>query len=126
MQLTRDIDDRILLVRSCRPGCIVVGDAEITSHLLLSPDKLISDWPVPGISSLGAAHLEPLIALSPDLVLLGTGERLVFPDPAVHALLLQKGIGLEIMDTRAACRTYNIVAMEGRSVVAALLQLSVE
>ncbi len=126
MQLLRDTDEKILQVRSCEPGVITVGESRITSHLLLSPTRLVAEWPVSDVSGLRPEDFAKVTEMQPDLVLLGTGRHLRFPAPLISATLLEKGIGFEVMDSRAACRTFNILALEGRSVVAAILQVSTE
>lgn len=78
-------------------------------------------WPVPRLESLTAAHFEQLLALDPELVIFGSGARLRFVAPALQRALIERGIGIETMDTVAACRTFNVLASEGRAVAAALL-----
>lgn len=124
VDLSRDKDETALLVRACAPGEITVNEQRISSPFLLSAKRLIPDWPVSDPARLVPSDFELAIELQPDLVILGTGERLVFPDAEVSATLLARGIGFEVMDTRAACRTYNLLVIDGRPVVAALLQLS--
>jgi uncharacterized protein len=88
--------------------------------LIVLPDA-VHDWPVPAVDCLTADHFASLAALQPEMVLLGTGRRQRFPAPALYAGLLAAGIGLEVMDTGAACRTFNILAAEGRRIAAALI-----
>jgi uncharacterized protein len=78
-------------------------------------------WPPAAAADLAVAHFEQILALQPELVIYGSGSRLVFPPPALARVLFERRIGLETMDTAAACRTYNVLAAEGRSVVAALI-----
>jgi len=85
------------------------------------PDRILADWNVRDIESLARRDIEELALLKPELVLLGTGDRLHFPAPGLLASLAAARIGAEVMDTRAACRTYNILAEEGRNVAAALI-----
>ena len=85
------------------------------------PDRIAEDWKVRSFKSLAQDNIEALAALNPELVLLGTGDVLRFPDPRLLVNLTRAGIGAEVMDTRAACRTYNILAEEGRNVAAALI-----
>ena len=85
------------------------------------PDRIMADWNVQSFESLASQDIEALAALKPELVLIGTGDRLRFPDPRLLASLASARIGAEVMDTRAACRTYNILAEEGRNVAAALI-----
>ncbi len=124
VQLNLDKDDQALLIRACGPGVITVNETVVRSHLLLAPDQLQSNWPVTDIAGLTVDDLAPAVAMQPEVIILGTGDQLEFPAQEVSAALLAKRIGFEVMDTRAACRTYNVLVMDGRPVVAALLQLS--
>jgi uncharacterized protein len=78
-------------------------------------------WDEATLDALAPSHFEAVLALRPELVIFGSGPRLRFVAPALYRVLIDAGIGLETMDTAAACRTYNVLAAEGRSVVAALL-----
>jgi uncharacterized protein len=89
--------------------------------MVVLPDRVVTDWNVPTLESLTPENIAVLVELKPELVLLGTGELLRFPDPKLLAGLMVEGIGAEVMDTQAACRTYNILAGEGRNVAAALI-----
>jgi uncharacterized protein len=93
----------------------------IQGSCVITPRQVMADWPPQGIEDLAAEHLAALAELDPEVVILGTGEILQFPAPRVGAVLVERQIGLEIMDTAAACRTYNILVAEGRMVVAALM-----
>lgn len=121
MHFARDETDSEFLVRRYRPGLICIGQNEYTRSLILSPGRILTDWTPQHPDELAAEHFDCLLELAPDVLLLGTGERLCFPPPPVTAGLLTRGIGVEVMDTSAACRTYNILLSEGRVVVAALL-----
>jgi len=101
-------------------GVITINETPYTHNLILSPNYL-SDWEVEGFDQLTTAHFERLLALKPELVILGTGETLRFPDPALTAPLVNANIGVEVMSLAAACRTYNILIGEDRSVVAGML-----
>jgi uncharacterized protein len=103
------------------PGYVEVNGRRHGASLVVSGDQLITDWPATSVDTLTADHLATLITLAPEIILLGTGPRFQFPEPARLAALYQAGIGVEAMDTPAACRTYNILLGEGRHVVAALL-----
>lgn len=102
-------------------GSVTVNDTTYETSIVVLPDTLIADWPPQGFAELRPAHFELIGALQPEVVLLGTGERLQFPAPAMTRCLAQAGIGLEVMNTGAACRTYNVLLAEGRRVAAALL-----
>jgi uncharacterized protein len=86
----------------------------------VSADSLIEDWTPKTFAELTAAHLEPILALKPELVLLGTGSSQRFPPSAIRSVFTVQGVGLEAMDLGAACRTFNILVQEERRVVAAL------
>jgi len=92
--------------------------------LIVTPERLVSDWPPQTFGDLVEAHFEVIASLEPEVVLLGTGSRQRFPRPPLIRSLLARGVGVEIMDTAAACRTYNIIMLEGRRVAAALLLLT--
>jgi uncharacterized protein len=102
-------------------GYVEVNRKRYSSSLVVAAERLVADWPVSRVEGLTADHLAALVALSPEIVLLGTGPRFHFPPPVLLAPLYQAGIGVEVMDTPAACRTYNILLGEGRNVVAALV-----
>jgi uncharacterized protein len=90
------------------------------SSLILLPDEVIDDW-VTRFEDIAARHFEVIVMRAPEIVLLGTGARQRFPTPALYAGLIKARIGVEVMTTAAAARTYNILAAEGRRVAAALI-----
>ena len=101
-----------------------IGEREFRRSLVVTPEQLVSDWPPQTFGDLVEAHLEVIADLKPEIVLLGTGSRQRFPRPSLLRSLLARGVGVEVMDTAAACRTYNIIMLEGRRVAAALLLLA--
>jgi len=121
MDLTLDRPGGYLFVRRVGPRSITVVDRELTASFLLSPEKAVENWPVAAASELNDSHVDALLALKPEVVLLGTGERQVFPAAAFMAGLLRKGVGVEVMDNAAAARTYDLLASESRRVVAAFI-----
>lgn len=102
-------------------GYVEVNRMRHQASLVVSGESLITDWPVASVEGLAADHMAAIVALKPEVVLLGTGAKLRFPSPALLAPLYKAGIGVEVMDTPAACRTYNILQGEGRNVLAALI-----
>jgi uncharacterized protein len=94
---------------------------KITHSIVIGSQGERLDWPGISFAQLQAEHFEQLAALKPELVVFGSGSKLKFPSPNLQRALMQARIGCETMDTLAACRTYNILAGEGRHVVAALL-----
>jgi uncharacterized protein len=99
---------------------VMINNKVYSQNLILMPDYL-SDWEVDCFESLEVAHFQQLCALKPELVLLGTGEKIHFPATQLLVPLINEGIGIEVMDTSSACRTYTILMAEGRKVLAALL-----
>lgn len=97
------------------------GQRYDVSSLIVTPGEIIEDWHVGHFAQLNENHFQALLALKPEIALLGTGTALRFPHPRLSACLTNAGIGLEVMDTGAACRTYNILVAEGRHVVMGLL-----
>jgi uncharacterized protein len=102
-------------------GFIEINKVRHTRSVLLMPEQPVETWDVTSFDSLTPEHFSQLRARAPELVLLGTGQRQRFPRPHLTRSLTDAHIGCEAMDSRAACRTYNILMGEGRKVLAALL-----
>jgi uncharacterized protein len=111
------------VIRAYAPGEVRVNETVYTRSVVVTPDRIISDWPPERYGDLDVPHFEIIVTLEPEIVLLGTGTRLQFPLPSRTLPLIRAGIGVEVMDTAAACRTYNILMEDGRRVVAALLMI---
>jgi uncharacterized protein len=109
------------VVTGCGPGWVRVGSDEYHENVVLTADRVAGGFAPQGFEGLNAADFAALLQSSPEVVLLGTGATQRFPRPGVTAPLSDANVGLEVMDTRAACRTYNILVAEGRSVTAALI-----
>jgi uncharacterized protein len=101
-------------------GYVMVNGERHSASIVVLPDRL-EQWAVQGFEQLGPSDFTFLTTLKAEIVLLGTGARQRFPHPRLTAALAQAGIGLEVMDLQAACRTYNILVAEERKVAAALL-----
>jgi uncharacterized protein len=99
---------------------VQVGDQTLTAPFIISPKQLITDWSPGDPASLNAAALEALLALKMNVLLLGTGATVVRPPFALRQQLEARGVALEAMDLGAACRTYNVLATEGRLVAAGI------
>jgi uncharacterized protein len=121
MDLAFDHPGDFLFVRRVAARSITVMDREITQSFLLAPDRAVEGWPVTDAKALTAAQVEDILALKPELVILGTGERQVFPPAEFMAGFLRKGVGIEVMDNGAAARTYDLLAGEGRRVAVAFI-----
>ena len=107
-------------VAAWQRGGVRIGEDWIRTHFIVSADRLIRDWQPPSPEELAPGDLEPALAAEPDILILGTGDTLMRPKLDLMGLMAERGIGLEIMNTPAACRTYNVLLHEGRAVVAAL------
>lgn len=121
MDLSFERPGDYLFVRRVGAQVITVGDRDFTQSFLLLPDRVVERWPVTDVAVLDAEQVEPMLALQPELVLLGTGTRQVFPTAAFMAGFLRKGVGIEVMDNAATARTYDLLAGEGRRVLAAFI-----
>jgi uncharacterized protein len=101
---------------------VLINGRRHTAGLLVCAESLRSPWgPATDPTALTAEQLDQLLALAPQVLLLGTGRRALLPRPALLLPFSQRGVGVEIMTTAAACRTYNVLAAEGRRVVAVLM-----
>lgn len=103
------------------PGYVAVNGRRIERSIVVLPERVITDWPATTFESLTAEHLAALAELGTEILLLGTGARLRFPSREILQPLRDAGVGIEVMDVPAACRTYNILTAEERRVAAALL-----
>ncbi len=121
LKLHADARTSLNTVTAYGPGFIEINEARHQGHLLLTPDAPAQPWAAIGFDALRPEDFEPLLALQPEIVLLGTGRRQRFPHPRLTEALTRAGIGVEAMDTAAACRTYNILMSEGRRVLGAFL-----
>ena len=102
-------------------GYVAVNHQRFEHPVVVSPAHAVEPWQPASFDALTPADFEAILQFKPEIVILGTGERLRFPKPDLTRALAAGAVGLEVMDTKAACRTYNILAAEGRQVVAAVL-----
>ena len=102
-------------------GYVMVNQTRYERSLVVLRERVLSDWRPAGFDTLEAADFAELAAMAPEIVLLGTGSRLRFPRPELTRALHEARIGLEVMDLRAACRTFNMLIAENRMAVAALI-----
>lgn len=121
MQLHLERPDYQYFLRGADGDHALVNDRSLRSSFIIAPDTLVEDWPLRDITTLSVADLDRMLALKPELIVLGSGATQAFPPPATLAACLQRGVGLEAMTNSAAARTYNVLAGEGRRVVAALV-----
>lgn len=121
MQLSQENPDFSFVLRGTTPTTVLVNQQSLDASFVLAADRLLENWGPASVDELEPAHMETLLALGPSVAILGTGPRQHFPSPAVMAAMLTRGVGLEVMDNAAAARTFNVLATEGRKVVAAFL-----
>ena len=118
MQLVHEQPDFEYFLRGADGGSALVNERRLVASFIVAPDRLVEDWPATDATRLTPDDLAPLLALQPELIVLGTGGTQAFPPPETQAACLSRGIGLEAMTNAAAARTYNVLAGEGRRVVA--------
>jgi uncharacterized protein len=102
------------------PGYVMINSTRQDKNVIVTADKVM-EWNIAGFERLQSEDFEPLLGLQLEIVIFGTGESMSFPAPRVSSALAAAGVGFEVMDTRAACRTYNILVTEGRKIAAAIL-----
>ena len=121
MLLTEDTGIGDYHIRAYEPGAITVNESVYTKSLIIAPYKLQADWEPQSLRDLETKHLDVILAMKPEIVILGTGKKFILPPKNQLAPLYQQRLGVECMDTGAACRTYTALMSEGRNVIAALL-----
>ena len=110
-------------IQSYTDGLVVINRQPHTRSLVVMPDRVIPDWRPRCFEDLVDGDFRCLVDLEPEIIVLGTGRKQRFPTPALYASVMKEAIGFEIMDTAAACRTYNILMSEGRRIAAALMMI---
>ncbi|MBU6198464.1 MAG: hypothetical protein KGI64_04945 [Xanthomonadaceae bacterium] len=121
MQLTEHRNERQFFLRNADAQSVTVIDRTLRRSLVVSATRIVEDFPAQRPDQIDPAAIESILALEPEVVLLGTGVRAVFPPQSVLAQFLKCGIGLETMDNAAAARTFNVLIGEGRQAVAVFL-----
>ncbi|MCW8825368.1 MAG: MTH938/NDUFAF3 family protein [Gammaproteobacteria bacterium] len=137
MNFAQDIDDHIYQIHGFTdngieiavPGganvlktTLIDGIATLKQSFIIAPSTLIEEWSARQVSDLSQdGIISPLLGLDIEILILGSGDRLIFPESSLLAPFMSRGIGVEVMDSRAACRTYNLLSGEGRKVAAAVI-----
>jgi uncharacterized protein len=121
MKFSEDAGGDIHRIDAYAAGRIVVSGREYGTGLIVSPHLIVEGWGPADPADLAAQHLAALVDLDPQVIVIGTGASQVFPHPSLYAPAHSRGIGVEVMDTGAACRTYNILVGEGRRAAAGLM-----
>lgn len=119
MKFTREMPTTFT-IRSVSDAEIRIGDDLYTGTIALTGDTVFEDWPMKRVGDLNDSDFSRLIEVSPEIIVLGTGATNLFPPRELVFAMARRGIGLEVMDTRAAARTFNVLAGEGRNVAAVL------
>jgi uncharacterized protein len=121
MKLQADIAEGVNIINAYTSNSVSVNGQVYTHSILVPPSGEMVRWPVDSLAALTEAHFEQLAQLRPELIIFGTGATLRFAHPSLMRPLMAARIGIETMDTAAACRTFNILVGEGRQAWAALL-----
>jgi uncharacterized protein len=119
MQLTRD-SAAVNFIRAWEPGRVRIAERWVSGNVLVGTDQIVEGWTAVEAHALTIVDLEPALALEPTIIVLGTGTERLLPDVELMAAVAAHSVGLEIMSTPAACRTFNVLLQEQRRVVAAL------
>ena len=120
MQITLENPDHEFVLRGADGAVARVNDRALERSFVIAPDRLVEGWAVSDARAMQPADLQPMLELQPEVLLLGTGEVQAFPPAAVMAACLAGGVGMEVMTNAAAARTFNVLASEGRKVVAGI------
>ena len=119
--MTLDDNNAVYQIRAYQPGMIKVNDKTLDNSIIITPTRLIENWAPQTIQELTTESLAFIAEARPDILLIGTGAAMVLIPAEIYGPLINLGIGVEFMDTSAACRTYNALSSENRNVAAALL-----
>lgn len=119
--LTLDNNQARYQIRGFKLGQIQINETILTHSLIISPQHLIDNWAPQQAADITHEHLAQAAALKPDILIIGTGAKQQFLPLEIYGEFLNQGIGVELMDTAAACRTYNALTSENRKIVAALI-----
>ena len=121
MKFAEDNQDEGYVITAYDSMNIVINGKSFTQSLIIAGDQMNDCWGVDSIATLTNEHIDTILSFNPELILIGTGSNLTFPAVEAYAPIISAGIGVDFMDTGAACRTYNILMGEGRGVVAGLI-----
>ena len=121
MELEAEISQTRTLIASCGSGGVVVAEKTFTQSFLIAPDGTLADWEVREFSALSPARLEQLCLVESDVLMIGTGVSQCFPDAGLTQMLAKHGRSAEFMSSRTACSTFNVLALDDRQVMAAII-----
>ena len=121
MKFAQDSQEDGYVITAYDDNSVSINGKSFTQSLVVASTRLNENWNIADIKLLTSSHIEEILSFRPELVIIGTGNRLVFPEIEIYSGIIKHGIGVDFMDTGAACRTYNILMSEGRDVVAGLI-----
>jgi len=123
MKLSIDYNTSKYTIKAYEAGFVTINNDQYSESLIVTPEALVTPWEPSKLEELNQTHIETLIGMKPEIILLGTGKTLCFPHPSLMSIAMRQGIGFEVMDTGSACRTFNVLAAEDRNVMAAILMI---
>ena len=121
MKFAQDSQDEGYVITAYGEDTVSLNGKVFERSLIVANTEFSEDWGLTGIEQLTCEHIAQVLSFDPELIIIGTGSKLVFPQVEIYAAIIKQGIGVDFMDTHAACRTYNILMSEGRGVVAGLI-----
>lgn len=124
MEFHLELPGNHFFIRSIGEQGIRINDDYFDGPVIVSAERVTPEWAVASVDDIDEPSLQPVFEMDPEVVLIGTGASQIFLPPEVQMHFFRRGIGFEVMSTDAACRTFNVLAAEGRRVVAALLPLN--
>lgn len=121
MKFTEHRDPTVNMIQHYQPNQVHVNQQTLNNSVIITQQHLLNDWPITHIDQLEQSHLDALLALRPEVLIIGTGEQQHFPPPKWFGYCIEHGVSLEVMSNAAACRTYNVLTTEERIVVLGLI-----
>ena len=124
MEFHLEVPHDHFFIRSITAQGIRVNEDYFNTPFIISGKRIVPEWHVESVDDINETNLEPVFELQPEVILIGTGASQVFLPPAIQIHFYRRKVGFEVMSTDAACRTFNVLASEGREVVAALIPIT--
>ena len=121
MELQRENSPKGYFVHAIADDHITVGDEIYSNSIIIAPSVVIPNWPPLSASSLTSYHIDMILGLESEIIIVGTGTTFETADPSILSCAVELGISIEFMSTRAACRTYNLLASEDRRIAAGII-----
>ena len=121
MKFAQDSQEDGYVITAYDDNSVSINGKTFSQSLVVASTRLHEHWGIADIELLTSSHIELVLSLQPELIIIGTGNNLVFPAVEIYSGIIEHGIGVDFMDTGAACRTYNILMSEGRDVVAGII-----